>query len=443
VTLAKNAPGVVGVGEQFTYELVATTQSEVSDVTVVDTVPEGASYVSSEPPAVHEGNRLTWKFDNVTPGDSKTIRVTLKADNEGQLVHCATAVAMPQVCITTLVGRPALAITKTGPTVAQLGQDVGYTIVVENTGKTVAKDVVVTDTVPDELSSPDNQKQLTFQVGDLAPGASKSIPVVLKTMKRGKAVNVAAAVASNVQKVTAEAPTTIVQSAVKITKATQDHELFINRAAAYDIEVSNTGDTRLTGVVVTDNAAAETVIATAEGASVSGTTATWNVGELQPGEKKAFNVKVLSKTPGKFTDTASVTTTEGPRDSAQDYTTWRGVTGVLLQLEDETDPIQVGETTKYTIRVSNQGSTTALSQVKISAQIAPELELVPGTLSDGGVADGKGITWPVIPTLDAKGAVTRTYIVKGVKAGDARSSVSITTMTRQEPIVRFESTTVY
>ena len=77
--------------------------------------------------------------------------------------------------------------------------------------------------------------------------------------------------------------------------------------------VSNTGDVDLTGVVVTDTAAPETVIATAEGATVSGTTATWNLGTLKAGEKKNLTVKVLSKVPGRFCDTASVTSDPGPQ----------------------------------------------------------------------------------------------------------------------------------
>jgi hypothetical protein len=34
-------------------------------------------------------------------------------------------------------------------------------------------------------------------------------------------------------------------------------------------------------------------------------------------------------------------------------------------------------------------------------------------------------------------------VAKGVKAGDARSKVAITTSMRKEPIDKFESTTVY
>ena len=124
-------------------------------------------------------------------------------------------------------------------------------------------------------------------------------------------------------KVQAETTTTIVLSGVKIEKATKDRDLFVNRAASYEIVVSNTGDTDLTDVVVTETAAPETVIAAAEGATVSGSTATWRVGDLKSGEKKSFAVKVLSKTPGRFSATASVTTAQGLKGSAQDYSSGR------------------------------------------------------------------------------------------------------------------------
>jgi hypothetical protein len=37
----------------------------------------------------------------------------------------------------------------------------------------------------------------------------------------------------------------------------------------------------------------------------------------------------------------------------------------------------------------------------------------------------------------------RTYVAKGVKAGDARTKIAVTTSMRKEPIEQFESTTVY
>jgi uncharacterized repeat protein (TIGR01451 family) len=176
---------------------------------------------------------------------------------------------------------------------------------------------------------------------------------------------------------------------------------------------------------------------------VTGSTATWNVGSLKPGEKQNFTVKILSKVPGTFTDTASVATAQGIKDSAQDSTEWRGVTGVLVETADDPDPIQVGETTKFTIRVTNQGTSSDISTLKIVGTLPPELEVVPNTVSDGGTVDGNVITWPIVPSVAPKAVITRSYIAKGVKAGDARTKVDVTTSARQNPITQFESTTVY
>lgn len=443
VTLSKNAPTLVGVGDTFSYELIATAHAEVSDVIVADEVPEGCSLVSSEPEATKQGKKLVWKFENMSPESSRTIRVTVKAESEGQLQHCATATALPQVCISTMVGKAQLALKKTGPPVVQLGQDATYNITVENTGNAPARNVVVTDTLPDGLRGAEDKTEVSFPIGDLAPGASKAVTVPVKATKRGKVMNTAVAVAGNAAKVVAEAPTSIMLAGVKITKGTKDTELFINRAAAYDIEVSNTGDSPVSGVVVTEQAAQGTIIATAEGATVNGTTATWNIPTLNGGEKQNFVAKVVSKTPGTFTDVASVTTAEGLKDSAQAVTTWKGVTGMLVEFMDETDPIQVGETTKFTVRVTNQGSSLDLAHLNISAALPAELELVAGTCSDEGSIDGRKISWPLIATVGPKASVIRTYIVKAVKSGDARSTVTISDSTRVKGVQQSESTTIY
>jgi uncharacterized repeat protein (TIGR01451 family)/fimbrial isopeptide formation D2 family protein len=443
LTLVKHAPGLVSVGDQFDYELTVTAKEDVAAATVTDTLPDGASFVSADPVAVQNGNQLTWKLGDLNQTESKLIKVTLKADKEGELTGCTTFSAIPRVCVKTTVGRPQLTIEKTGPELAVLGKEVSYNIVVHNTGNTTAKDVVVTDTLPEGLSSAGGQRELTFNVGDLEPGASKSIPVPLVADKRGKVANKAAVTASHGGRVEAEATTTIVQAGVKIEKSTNDKELFINRTARYELVVSNTGDTDLSDVVLTDTAAAETVIAAADGASVSGTTATWNVGELKAGDKKSFSIKVLSKVPGRFADTATVTTAQGLKDSAQSFTQWKGVTGMLVEMLDDPDPIQVGETSQYTVRVTNQGASIDIEGMRIVATLPDELELVPGTVSDEGVVSGKTITWPMIPSVGPKASVVRTYLAKGIKAGDARSSVSVTSSQRPQPIEQHESTTVY
>jgi uncharacterized repeat protein (TIGR01451 family) len=441
VTLTKRVPASVAVGEEYAYDLTATANEQAGFVVITDQIPEGATYIKSEPPAEVDGRLLTWKFPSMDKGEVKNIKVWLKADREGELQSCATITAVPRQCTTTFVGKPALTIEKTGPETARLGSDVAYTIVVSNKGSLVAKDVVVTDPVPDGYSVADNSKELSFKVGDLAPNQSKNIPVTFKANQRGKICNVATVKSSNAGTATAEACTVIQQPGLKVAKTAREKQLLINRTATYDIVVENTGDTKLTGVVVSDSAAPETKVVEAVDGQVSGNTATWNVGDLDAGAKKALVVKIMSATPGNFCNTVTASASDGLKETSQACSEWIGVTGVLIEMVDDPDPIQVGETTTYTIRVTNQGSTRNIEEVNIVANFAEEID--PTSASGNGVISGKTVTFPVVASIAPKQAVTYTIVGKGLKAGDHRMQIDVTTKDRTKPISKYESTTVY
>ncbi len=441
IRMTKTMPPEATLGQEFMAQLNLTAQACAAIVVVRDTVPDNASYVRSEPPAKVEGNQLVWRFETMEAGESKVIKIWLRPEKEGTIVNCASVRAEPRTCAATFVGKPVIAIEKNGPATALLGADVAYNMVVKNTGSAVARNVVVTDPVPQGFSHSSGQRELTFNVGDLNPGQSKPLSVTFKANQRGRICNVATASSSNAGKVSAEACTLIQQPGLKIEKSTTDKELLINRTATYAIVVSNTGDVPLTSVVVSDVAAAQTSIVSAEGGSVSGNTATWNVGQLGVGEKKTLGLKIASKTPGRFCNTASVTTAQGLKGSSEACTEWIGVSGVLVEVVDDPDPIQIGEQTTFTIRVTNQGATLALEDVKVKSAFAAELD--PLTASSGGTVGGKTVTFPTVPTLAPKASVTYTITAKGVKAGDHRMQTDVTTKGRTSPITELESTTVY
>jgi uncharacterized repeat protein (TIGR01451 family) len=395
-------------------------QCNVGDVVITDTLPAGCSYVSSEPAAEVSGKVLTWKFATLNQGEAKSAKITVKADAEGELVNCATVTAIPRVCVS-----------------AMLNADVTYNVTVSNKGNITARNVVVTDAVPKGMSG----NPVTVNVGDLAPGASKTMPVTFKATQRGKVCNTAVADSSNAGKVDAEACTVVQQPGLKIEKTTNDKKLLINRTASYNINVKNTGDTTLTGVVVTDAAAAGTTIVEAVGGSVSGSVATWNIGELAAGASKDLTVKISSKQPGNYCNTASVSTTQGLKDSSQACTEWIGVTGVLVEVVDDPDPIQVGETSTYTIKVTNQSTYGTVDELDIVANFPAEV--TPTTASNGGAISGKKVTFPRVMVLDPKKSVTYTIVGKAEKAGDARLKVEVRTRSRQNAIEEDESTTVY
>jgi uncharacterized repeat protein (TIGR01451 family) len=441
IHLKKRMPAQEYVGQEVMSEIEAKTVACAANVVIIDWLPEGMTYVRSEPAGEVSGKQVVWRMPRVDAGQTMVMKVWLRADREGTFENCVSVMADPMACSKVVIGKASLAIDKSGPTEATLGTDVTYSVVVRNTGSAVAKNVVVTDTVPAGLKHSSGQNTLTFNVGDLAPGASKTIPVTLNASERGNFCNKASAVAANATAVNDDACTIVRKHLLKITKTTEHKQLIIGQTATYTIAVMNQGDTTQTGVVVTDTAAPGTTIVEAVGGTVSGSTATWNVGNIEAGATKNLTVKIRTVQAGNFCNTATVTSREGQRDSAQACTVWEGVTGVLVEVVDDPDPIPVGEKTTYTIRVTNQGNTRAIEECKIVANFPAETD--PLSASGGGTIAGKKVTFPTVATIAPKASVTFTISAKGIAPGDSRLKVDVTTKYRQNPIEEVESTTIY
>jgi uncharacterized repeat protein (TIGR01451 family) len=430
--MTKHMPAEAALGSEFTAELNVAAQACAGNVVVRDTIPAGTTYVKSEPAATADGNNLTWKIGDLNAGETRNIKVTLRADKEGTLVNCAVVSADPRVCGSTFVGKATLTIEKTGPATATLGSDVTYTVTVKNTGSAVARNVVVTDPVPEGMSG----QAANINVGDLASGQSKTMTVTFKANKRGKACNTATANSSNAGKVSDDACTTVLVPGLKVEKSGTKEQI-LGRNADYQIIVSNTGDTALSNVIVTDTAPAETAIVAAPGASVSGNKATWTV-SLQPGEKKNLSVKLTSKAAGSHCN--KVTASSGSlSESAEACTLWKGIAAVLLEAVDDPDPIQVGETTTYTIKVTNQGFAD-IHNVKIV--YTSDEETSPVSSPQGSVS-GQSVNFPAVARIGQKQTVTYTIVVKGSKAGDSRNKIVLTSDELKTPVEEEESTTVY
>jgi uncharacterized repeat protein (TIGR01451 family) len=435
--LHKQVPARASLGQTVENTIVVDALDNCADVVITDTISDGATYVKSEPSAQVSGRKLTWTMDTLDKGQQVTIKVWYKADKEGCLANCATMVAIPRGCARTLVGSAKLVLSCQLPASVTIGSAINKTIEVKNVGTAPASDVVVTDTLSEGLSNASGQP-LTFNVGELGPGQSKQITVPLKAAKRGQASNAVVARASNASEANSQCATVINQPGLDIAKS-GTKEQFLGRQASYEIVVSNTGDIDLQNVVVTDTAPAATKLVAASGASVSGNTATWTLTSLKTGGKQTFNVVVTTMTPGSHCNNVTVKTAEGLSGSAQACTLWKGVPAILLETKDDPDPISVGETTTYTIRVTNQG-TADDNNVKVVATFAKEVDPVSAT---GGTVSGKTVTFTPVPTLAAKQVVTYTITAKGAAAGDHRLKVNLTSDMLTEPVTHEESTHVY
>lgn len=340
-----------------------------------------------------------------------------------------------------MVGRPTLTIEKTGPEKARMGAEVVYQIVIRNTGSAIARNVVITDTLPEGLKHASGNNNLTMNVGDLAPGASKAYQVRATAAKTGKVCNPAVAKAANAGEVKAEACTVIVEPKLEVEKAGPKDQI-IGRTAEYTVVVSNPGTDPVSNVVVTDTAPTGTRIVSADGASLSGNTATWRIAELKAGAKQNYKITLTTATPGKHCNVVSASSAEGLTARAQSCTDWKGQAALLIEVVDNPDPIMIGETTTYTIRVTNQG-TAPDSNVKISATFAKEIDPASAAGHTPGTVAAKTVTFAPVASLAAKQVVTWTITAKGAAIGDHRLKVMMNSDLLGTPVTVEESTHVY
>jgi uncharacterized repeat protein (TIGR01451 family) len=441
VALDAVAPQAVGETERFTVELRVKALANVARVVIRQEIPANIEYVESQPAAARDGSELVWHIKTMHADETQLISVTFKALKQSTPEICATVEALPLTCVALTITKPAISIRKTGPATAMLNEVITYTITVKNDGNGTAKNVIVYDKVPNGLQHDSGEKTLRFEVGALDPQCEKSFAVSLKAMQRGRFVNRASVETSNAGKAEAEAPTVVMLQDFAVTK-TGIPVQYLNKKARYIIAVTNLGDTALQDVEVADNAAPETAIITAEGATaVTGTRAVWTIAQLAPGAEETFTVVLTSRTPGTHKNAVAVTAAGLQRQADYD-TLWKGYAALLMEVIDVEDPLQVDEETTYIIRITNQG-TKEDSNVGVRAEFPEEIGPLAATGDSTGAINGNVVTFTLIPSLGAKQSATYNIKAKAAKIGDGRLKVYLKSDLIKTPVVEEESTHVY
>lgn len=430
-------------GSDLSSTIILTPLRHIGEAVLNLYVPDNATFVRAEPPPTSvAGQKLTWTWFELKQNEVQTIKVWLRPNGQGNVRSCVTVHAWAMGCVTAEIGEPKLAITKTGPATANLGQPVTYSINVSNTGNTAAENVIVTDHIPAGMTHSSGQQQVSMPPISLQPGQSKATSITLTPQQRGEFTNRAEARSSNAGSVSDTAMTRVMQVGVEISK-TGPPQQFLGKSANYQITVQNTGDTTLNGVVITDNAPGGTRITSSSGGQVQGNTATWSIGTLGAGQSKTVSIGLAASQAGTTVNQASVQTAGGLSDSAQAETLWRGFAAVLVEMVDSPDPLLVGETTTYTIRVTNQG-TAPDRKVAIRVNFPENIQPVSAGGITQGQVQGNQVNFGVLPTISAKQVATWTIQAKAIGQGDGRVSAEVDTeVLRGRPVTEIESTQVY
>ncbi len=439
----KSAPAQVLAGQPFdyTYKVSNLTDAALENVSVSDRMVGAFTPTDSTPPATSTANGIaTWNLGPLGAKESKLITVNGSMTDEGTLITCGWATYTPVVCQEIHAVKAGIALTKTEPADGLICDAIPVNLTVKNTGSSQLTGVQIVDTLPDGMTS-DSTNGTTFNAGNLAPGESRDFKYNASVNKTGSFVNNAKATATEGVSATASATTMVHQPVLAITCNAQDQQ-YMGRKFKVTYTVSNTGDAPAAGATLTVPVPAGLTVDSADNnGQVQNGNVTWNLGTVAANAPQNVSIAFIGANAGNFQFAGTVKGTCAAAASSTCQTKVVGIPAILLEKSDNPDPVAIGDTTTYTVRVTNQGSADD-SNVAIS--ILVDGELVPVSSDNANATiNGQTVTFPVIPTLAAKQVVTYTVIAKGVKAGMAVTKFSLQSTMLSSPITAEESTTVY
>lgn len=437
VTVRAKNPKMCMLGDQYPLDLEITACIDVCDVTITTTLPEGVSFLRSQPEGKVNGREVVWQFGHIERGQTVPAKIWLKCEREGDLCTCFCVKATPVAFCALLCAKPVLVCEKCAPAEVGLCEPINYTITVSNIGTCTAEEVVITDNIPEGLEHSSCQRTLKFNLGCLEPCQTKKVNFTLTGSKRGNFCNTALVTACNANQTSCEACTCVACCQMECEK-TGPKVVNAGTNADYKISVVNTGDKVLHEVVVTDIAPSATSIVTAKGAAINGKQAVWKLRELKPGERVNFDLTLTTCTPGYFVNRVNVTNCEGCNSCCEAGTQWKGRPALEVCVSTPENVICVGETSRFKITVSNKGQEYD-TNVKVEVTFPSELTPVNASGATASKQSGQTVEFAPYANLAPRQTLEYYVTVKANAAGDLRPKVSVSSDSVKSPITQEES----
>ncbi|MCA9277734.1 MAG: DUF11 domain-containing protein [Phycisphaeraceae bacterium] len=441
----KFMPVEVRSGQPFTYELRTTnlTNMELQNV-VVNDAPTGALTIRESEPTFNRdaSGGMAWALGNLSPRETRTVRVTAVAGGTGSVGSCTTASYNTSMCMTTNVVEPALELTKTVSPDAGTPCDTFEVVYrVCNTGTGTIDNVIVRDQLPAGFTI-DGRTAFEGNAGSIPAGECRTFTVAGKASGSGSYCSTATASGEGLTAESANPCITVRQPELQVAVDCAG-ERYFGAPATFKVVVRNTGEAPAENVVLSAPVPAGTAFASAsDNGRVTGNSIGWNIGTLAPGASREINFGINPNGAESVTGTVRVSGACANEATATCSTRFRGIPAVLLEVVDGPDPVLVGEQTTYVITVTNQG-TAQDSDIQIRATLPTGAEFVSAAGDTRGTFANGTVTFAALPVLAPKQQAQWRIVVKAAGTGDVRFRVEMDTKELDSNVVETEATRFY
>src|SRR5439155_3018731 len=239
-------------------------RATATNVVVTDALP-GCQIKRAEPkPDKQNGAELFWVFNELGPGRSQEILLTVVPPPDAkELKHRPRVQFEYGQEVKTPISRPSLTLRKIAPARAQQSDVLVMALEVSNPTRIDVDDVKLTEALPDGLefrkdeaakdATPvaGNPRARTWTVGKLRPGEAKRVEYHVIARKAGAIAHTATADGAGGAHAEATETVTVAEAKFELL-ATGPKHLYAHQPARYQFTVRNTGTGTLRNLVVSD-----------------------------------------------------------------------------------------------------------------------------------------------------------------------------------------------
>jgi uncharacterized repeat protein (TIGR01451 family) len=447
VAVEKRGPREIQVGKPARFEIIVRSvgTSTAHDVVLRDAVPRGASLIATTPPAAPaEGaSDLLWTLGAMPPGGEVRVIMELMPEAEGEIGSIASVSFRADATMRSVATKPQLAIDCPAPKAVRIGGDMPVTLTLSNPGTGAATGVVLEGYLPDTVSHRSGS-ELEFDVGQLRPGETRTIDLVLGTRSPGRTPLRLVARADGGVETKLDVPVEVTAPTLEIA-IDMPNRRFLQRPATCAISLVNSGTAAARSVELAAQLPSGMKFVKANNAGWHDERThrvLWNLEELPAGETGKVEMVVMPVDAGEQRITVAARSTDGPSAQVAHACQVEGLAAVSYHVADSEDPVEVGGVTEYVVRVTNEG-TKAASGVQVAATLVGDLEPVEASGPGGHRVENLTIYFEPLARLGAGEDAVYRVRARGLRAGHQRIQVRLVSEDQPNPITKEETTSVY
>jgi uncharacterized repeat protein (TIGR01451 family)/gliding motility-associated-like protein len=437
LSINKTAPVSIVAGSPITYTLVVFNQgpSNALNVLVSDDLPTGLSGAEYSIDGGNNWMAWTGTYTRTSLAAGSNFEVRLRANTSpgitgGQLITNIATASSPtatndaqDTAVTTVRRSADLVIEKTRvPGIVLAGQNIVYTLTVNNLGPSNAQNVVVTDILPGDLTFVNAVPQSgswdspEWSIGQIAAGASTSMQLIAQVNPEVADGDIIVNEASVLSSTTDPDPdnnnddlavSVNSEANLSITKTVNNNTPNVGSTVVFTLRASNQGPSNATGVEVIEQLPDGYSYVLHSGGGYDAGSDIWTIGNLGNGSTVQLQITAIVNASGTYTNSATINGNENDPDLSDNVATVIVSPVPFADLEVNKTvnvPYQlVGQAVVFTVALTNKGPSPATS-VQVLDNLPQGFTFQSASTSSGTYNNNTGI-WS-IGNLNAGSTVT-------------------------------------